>query len=96
MPAPDASETFGFDRRGLEHALALLDAHLAARVPPVASAPTGEALPSDLPADGIGGSETLERLAPAVLGSAARLGDPAFFAHMDPPTPWMPASHRRP
>ena len=46
-------------------------------------------LPSTFPVDGCGPLEALRQLAPAVLGHGQRLGDPGFFAHMDPPTPWV-------
>ena len=57
----------------------------------MANAPTkaGHVLPATLPERGIGGPETLDALAPAVLTSARDLGAPGFFAHMDPPTPWI-------
>ncbi|MEM9208937.1 MAG: pyridoxal-dependent decarboxylase [Pseudomonadota bacterium] len=50
---------------------------------------TAASLPTELPEIGMGGAETLERLAPHVLGNAARLDDPLALAHMDPPTPWV-------
>ena len=46
-------------------------------------------LPEGFPESGFGELETLELLAPYVLGGAAKLDDPKFFAHMDPPTPWI-------
>ena len=45
--------------------------------------------PDGFPNLGIGEFETLDLLAPHVLGSAARLDNPEAFAHMDPPTPWI-------
>jgi L-2,4-diaminobutyrate decarboxylase len=42
-----------------------------------------------LPESGLGSIETLDQLAPIVLGHAARLGAPTAFAHKDPPTPWV-------
>lgn len=48
-----------------------------------------EILPRSLPDQGIGEISTLERLAPHVLGRAARLDAPLAIAHMDPPTPWI-------
>jgi L-2,4-diaminobutyrate decarboxylase len=42
-----------------------------------------------LPEDGIGSLKTLEVLASPVLGEGRDLGAPGFFAHMDPPTPWI-------
>ncbi|GMH74974.1 hypothetical protein TrST_g8492 [Triparma strigata] len=44
-----------------------------------------EGLPRKLPAHGIGGLKALSILEPIVLGGRARLDDPGFFAHMDPP-----------
>lgn len=46
-------------------------------------------VPIDLPESGLGASVALADLAPAVLGDARHLGAPGFFAHMDPPTPWV-------
>lgn len=46
-------------------------------------------LPDQLPKDGYGPLEALRQLAPSVLGQSRQLGDPGFFAHMDPPTPWV-------
>lgn len=46
-------------------------------------------LPNVCPELGIGELETLEILAPHVLGGAARLDAPNALAHMDPPTPWI-------
>lgn len=48
-----------------------------------------EELPDTFPLDGLGEAETLERLAPLILGGARRLDAPEAFAHMDPPTPWI-------
>jgi L-2,4-diaminobutyrate decarboxylase len=75
--------SFRADQAGLEAALGLLLRELAQ--------PSGGALelPGALPDDGTGELVALERLAPAVLGGARRLGDPGFLAHMDPPTPWV-------
>lgn len=76
-------DSFEPDAAGLSRAVALLteagQAAAGARLP----------LPSKLPEQGIGEVPTLERLAPHVLGAAARLGAPDAFAHMDPPTPWL-------
>jgi L-2,4-diaminobutyrate decarboxylase len=49
----------------------------------------GLALPIELPQFGIGSRAALNSLAPSILGGAARLGEAASFAHMDPPTPWI-------
>ncbi len=42
-----------------------------------------------MPPQGLGSLTTLEHLAGPVLGAARDLGAPGFFAHMDPPTPWI-------
>ena len=64
---------------GLEHAIDLLR-----QVPKLQ-----ENLPDGFPNLGIGELETLDLLAPYVLGRAARLDNPKALAHMDPPTPWI-------
>lgn len=46
-------------------------------------------LPDQFPEIGLGEMATLDRLAPHILGRAARLDDSHVFAHMDPPTPWI-------
>lgn len=46
-------------------------------------------LPDTFPENGDGPLTALQTLAPAVLGGARDLGAPGFFAHMDPPTPWV-------
>jgi L-2,4-diaminobutyrate decarboxylase len=46
-------------------------------------------LPDKLPAKGLGDRRALELLADGPLAGVARLGHPGFFAHMDPPTPWV-------
>ena len=48
-----------------------------------------ENLPEEFPDFGRGEDETLNLLAPYVLGRATRLDSPISFAHMDPPTPWI-------
>ena len=48
-----------------------------------------ENLPDGFPKLGIGELETLDLLAPHVLGRAARLDSSSALAHMDPPTPWI-------
>lgn len=65
-----------------------IDALMKAGLEPGPSAARDE-LPDTLPVDGIGEVETLQKLAPLVLGGAQRLGAPQAFAHMDPPTPWI-------
>lgn len=75
--------SFQPDRPGLMAALDLLAREL--------ERPSGAPLelPERLPARGEGEASALQRLAPAVLGGARRLGAPGFLAHMDPPTPWV-------
>lgn len=64
---------------GLEHAIKLL--HQVSFEP--------ENLPNICPNSGIGELDTLDLLAPHVLGRAARLDRSNVLAHMDPPTPWI-------
>lgn len=64
---------------GLEHAIDLL------RHPPSEQVE----LPVSFSEHGIGELETLNLLAPYVLGSATYLDSPNALAHMDPPTPWI-------
>ncbi len=57
-------------------------------------APTGQGdaacpLPERLPEDGIGEGPALAHMVGPMLANARRLGAPGFFAHMDPPTPWI-------
>jgi L-2,4-diaminobutyrate decarboxylase len=78
-----ADPSFQADRAGLGRALSLLLGELGQ--PSHGSLD----LPSGLPEAGLGDMPALERLAPAALGGARRLGDPGFLAHMDPPTPWV-------
>ena len=53
------------------------------------SLPEPKALPENFTRVGLGEAQTLQLLAPHVLGGAARLGKPEALAHMDPPTPWI-------
>ncbi len=64
---------------GLEHAIDLL------RQPPFERVE----LPTSFSECGIGELETLNLLAPHVLGGATYLDSPNALAHMDPPTPWI-------
>ena len=64
---------------GLEHAIDLLR-----QIPE-----EQENLPEGFPNLGMGELETLDLLAPYVLGRATRLDNPEALAHMDPPTPWI-------
>ncbi len=88
-------EAGGFepDAQGLHGAVTMLVAALGEPgdlpdQPPVPTAGTLD-LPEALPEEGVGEGAALEHLAPAALTGAARLGDPGYFAHMDPPTPWV-------
>lgn len=76
----DTDDSFSVAESGLRRAVQLLE-----ESPGLA----GEA---ELPAVGEAGCReeaVLERLAPFVLSGATALGAPGFFAHMDPPTPWI-------
>jgi len=64
---------------GLEHAIKLLRQ--------VSFDPQN--LPKKCPNSGLGELETLDLLAPHVLGRAAHLDRSDALAHMDPPTPWI-------
>eukprot|EP01049_Picozoa_sp_SAG25_P013169 SAG25_NODE_1964_length_2086_cov_2.228988_2_plen_231_part_00 len=54
------------------------------RPPPAAASLESLSLPGALPSAGVGEIGALQRLAPAVLGGARRLGAVDAFAHMDP------------
>ena len=73
--------SFDINKEGLAKALAVLERNF--------SSDDCEDLPPSLPETGVGELATLERLAPLVLGKAARLDSPIASAHMDPPTPWI-------
>ncbi len=73
-------DDFGADPSGLRRALELVVDRPDARP---------WALGEELPETGIGSREALEMLASPVLGHSRDLGSPGFFAHMDPPTPWI-------
>lgn len=45
--------------------------------------------PSGLPETGIGEAEALALVGDLLAAGSAQLSHPGFFAHMDPPTPWM-------
>ena len=79
------SDAFSFDLAALHRAVDLLHTRFEPGLdgdPSLAFGPT-------LPEHGSGDRAALETLAPAVLGGARSLGAPGFFAHMDPPTPWI-------
>jgi L-2,4-diaminobutyrate decarboxylase len=46
-------------------------------------------LPDALPDEGMGPKDALAMLAPSILGQGRDLSAAGFFAHMDPPTPWV-------
>ncbi len=46
-------------------------------------------LPERLPEQGVGEMAALDQIAGMALDRAAQLGHPGFFAHMDPPPPWI-------
>ncbi len=80
---------FTLDDEGLHDALrALIDAK---RTPGTPHGDPGAVLvlPDDWPDAGIGGRAALASLADTALVRPTRLDHPGFFAHMDPPTPWM-------
>ena len=64
---------------GLEHAVDLLRQ----------TSKEQEELPNEFPNLGFGELQTLDLLAPHVVGRAARLDSSIALAHMDPPTPWI-------
>ena len=73
--------SFTPDQRGLLQALNALVGPL-----PTLADPN---FPHKLPEHGLGESQTLDLLAPIVIGGAQHLGTDTAFAHMDPPTPWI-------
>ena len=73
--------SFGVNKEGLARALEVLERDFSSDY-------LGD-LPLSLPETGVGELATLVRLAPLVLGGAARLDSPIALAHMDPPTPWI-------
>ena len=73
--------SFEINTAGLAKALALLERDFSSN--------ERQDLPRSLPETGVGELATIERLAPLVLGKAARLDSPIASAHMDPPTPWI-------
>jgi L-2,4-diaminobutyrate decarboxylase len=83
-------EDFAADADGLREAMRVL-VELRARPgsPHVDPQAPLEGLPEALPEHGIGALLALERLAGPALRQVSRLDHPGFFAHMDPPTPWM-------
>ncbi len=76
-------DAFGVDLEGLRRATDML-----AQDRPATHVPDS-GIPVDPPASGMGAGAALDALAPVVLDGARDLADPGFFAHMDPPTPWI-------
>ncbi len=48
-----------------------------------------DGLPATLPDAGLGSDRALDRVAALALDGTTQLHHPGFFAHMDPPTPWV-------
>lgn len=71
---------FSAHQSDLQHAVSLMFDTTRATTTP---------LPIRLPEHGTGPRTALEMLAPTVLDQARDLAAPGFFAHMDPPTPWI-------
>lgn len=71
---------FDADADGLRAALDLLLA---------GGGPDQAELPASLPELGVGPSAALGVLSGRILAGSRDLGAPGFFAHMDPPTPWI-------
>jgi len=55
----------------------------------VENPPTPTPLPIHLPDQGVGASVAMSAMFNDVIVSSRDLGAPGFFAHMDPPTPWI-------
>ena len=79
--------SFEWDLKGLERAVRLIQEQWSERPLPLEPAPVN--LPLALPEGGEGEGEALEELARVFLGGAARFHSPGYFAHMEPPTPWI-------
>ncbi len=82
-------EDFAPNVDGLKNAIALLLEARSRPGSPHVDPAVAVDVPQAWPATGLGGWEALARLAPAALERVSRLDHPGFFAHMDPPTPWM-------
>ncbi len=86
---PDDTDAFAPDAAGLhaavERVVSALSGTAGTPLPPAEELK----LPEGLPEAGVGGDTALDQLAPAALSGAAKLGDPGYLAHMDPPTPWV-------
>nr|WP_052479238.1 pyridoxal-dependent decarboxylase [Kibdelosporangium sp. MJ126-NF4]CEL23097.1 Siderophore biosynthesis L-2,4-diaminobutyrate decarboxylase [Kibdelosporangium sp. MJ126-NF4]CTQ90234.1 Siderophore biosynthesis L-2,4-diaminobutyrate decarboxylase [Kibdelosporangium sp. MJ126-NF4] len=80
----DLTSAFAADAEGLEWAVREF-----CRVHGEPAREATVTLPDQLADDGAGESAALSTLLDAVVRPARRLGEPGFFAHMDPPTPWV-------
>lgn len=89
MPASADDPDFTIDVAGLRRAIDLLGAYRTRDAASPVVPPSVPALPTILPDEGLGAAAALEELAPSTLAGAAHLDAPGFFAHMDPPTPWV-------
>jgi L-2,4-diaminobutyrate decarboxylase len=79
---PMQLDDFLIDAHSLQRAVELLEE----RTPIVG---LDSQIPSTLPETGVGSSTALEMLAAPLLTQSRDLAAPGFFAHMDPPTPWV-------
>lgn len=86
------AHAFAADHDGLLRAVELLVASESAASgshSQVPEAATTEVLPTTMPEVGVGAQRALDQLATPVLDCSRSLRAPGFFAHMDPPTPWI-------
>lgn len=85
-----ADKAFLPNLSGLSHALALLEKYWkrSNNLNPNQIFTELQKVPL-IPTKGRGEIETLETLAPLVIGGARKLHDERACAHMDPPTPWI-------
>ena len=82
-------EDFRVDADGLRRALELLIEARGGLGSPHLEPAAEVLVPRELPERGLGSASALQLLAPIALTQVARLDHPGFFAHMDPPTPWI-------
>ena len=82
-------EDFTVDVEGLQEAVRLLVQARGVPGSPHVDPDVVLDLPPEWPAVGVGGSAALQQLAGPALEQVTRLDHRGFFAHMDPPTPWM-------
>lgn len=79
--------SFEWNQDGMERAVRLIQEQWSERPLPMMPVPID--VSSVLPEAGAGENAALEVMARAFLGGAARFHSPAYFAHMEPPTPWI-------